>query len=153
MKINTQRLAVSIAALVGIVSCFLPWMRVAGIASVSAFSAGIWGWLTFLLFVAPIVISLMKDREQNLEHPMSLVVMITGGLPALIGLWNLISLLTAGGSDAEVAAFFGALVSPGFGLYLTIIAGIAIPVLVFLMKDKGTTSIGAKTESQPNNEA
>ena len=58
---HKQRLAIVIAAALGIVATFLPWVNIAFLGSVTGTNGD--GWFTLILFIAALVIGLLKDKS------------------------------------------------------------------------------------------
>jgi hypothetical protein len=126
LPLTKQRLAIIIASAVGIISVFLPW-RVANIwgvgVSQSGINMGADGIIALLLFAAPIVFALLGDKKARLTQLYEILSGVAGGLGAL---WGIIVIVVI---NTEI---FG-LSRAGFGVFLLIIAGLAVAAAAFLM--------------------
>ncbi len=119
---SKQRKFILIAALIGVISIFLPWVSVGfggfGI-TVNGFHS--WGILCFLAFVGAGIIAYMGDQTSNLPKTMWFAALVCGGL-SLLGV--LIFLSEAGGAS-------------GFGLYIGLLAAIAVAGSAWMFKNPG----------------
>ncbi len=113
---SKQRKFILIAAGIGVIAMFLPWIRISlfGITAGSAngLNSG-WGWLIFISFVAAGVVTLMGDQTKTLDKTMWMIALIAGALSALL----------------MVIFFLRALDAISFisiGFYLALIASLAI---------------------------
>jgi hypothetical protein len=101
------------------------------------------GWITLVLFAIAILISLSKDKTKAIEGGLLYAAILPGGLAGAIGLWKIIDFNSkmeeVMGSNAMAEAM-GSTVSIGIGLYLVVLAGIALPIVGFLIKDKKEVS-------------
>ncbi len=89
---SKQRKMVLIAAAVGIISMFLPWVSVFGY-SVSGMHG--WGILVFLCLLAAGALAFMGDQTTNLDRTSWMAVLIAGGVASLIMVINFIQGLDA----------------------------------------------------------
>ena len=129
--IHKQRLALIIAAAVGIISVFLPWATVnagfLGRISVNAFEG--WdGWAIILMLAGALSIAFVGDRNESIDFsvPRSKWGLVaTGALCAIIALINLIDVVST-------PSIMGVSASPGIGVFLAIIAGAGVAVIPFL---------------------
>ncbi|MBM4402880.1 MAG: hypothetical protein FJ042_00590 [Candidatus Cloacimonetes bacterium] len=117
---HKQRLFIMIAAVVGAVAALLPWASAFGF-TVSGISGD--GILTLILFIICIALLLIKDKSRTLSVPFNFIVAGAGGASGLVGLFDIYRM-----SELSLEIV-------GIGLWLTLIAGIAVPVLVFVIKD------------------
>lgn len=133
---HKQRLAILIAAGLGALATFMPWVKVPIIGTINGTSGD--GWATLILFAIPLVLSLLKDRSKELSGGQLIVAVIPGIFAAMIGIWKIVDFNAAlSGLDGNpFAEMLGAGVSIGFGLYLVILAGLALPVITFLFAEK-----------------
>lgn len=144
---NKQRLGIIIAATIGMLGTFMPWANVPFLGSVSGTAGD--GWITFFLFTIPLVISLIGNKSRPLTGRILYGAIIPGFLCSLLGIYEIINLnsMMAEGGDNAFSQGLAASVSIGFGVYVIILAGIAITVIAFLIKDQ--TEYQA-TETQDN---
>lgn len=133
---HKQRLSILIASGLGVLATFMPWVKVPLIGSMSGTKGD--GWITLILFTVPLVLSLLGDKTKELSGKQLLGAAIPGVIAAMIGIWKIID-FNAALSDIEDNPFTEALkatVSIEFGLYLVILAGLALPVCGFLVTEK-----------------
>ena len=121
---NKQRKFVLIAAAAGLISMFLPWIRISVFGLTQSVN-GLHGTgiLVFLCFAACGIIAYSGDKNRNLEKTMWMITLICGALATLIVAWNIIN---ASGS------IYSAYLS--FGIYLAALAAIGILVSAFLFR-------------------
>lgn len=127
---HKQRLGVIVAAALGIVSAFLPWAKVSlfGMSISAKGTDGGDGFLTIALFaVAGIFAFLGTDRTKAIDAGKVKTVAIMG---AVITVFMLLELLV----------FIGFSYS-GIGVYLSLIAGLAVLAVPFVIKDSGEISM------------
>lgn len=131
---HKQRLAVIIAAGIGVISTFLPWVSVSmgflGNYTVSGVS--MWpGVLTLLMCAgAGVMAFLGDDRNGPIEANFVKFIAGAGGVSFLIILLNVINALGTGGL--------------GFGIWLALLATLAIVAVPFVIKDSGEISMPTK---------
>jgi hypothetical protein len=136
---NKQRLAILIASGLGALATFMPWVKAPIVGTISGTQGD--GWITLVLFAVSIVLSLMNDKTKKIEGSKLYGAIIPAVIAALVGIWKIIDFNSKMGDvgDNPFAQALGASVSIEFGLYLVVLAGIATPVLAFLIKDKDQT--------------
>jgi len=124
---NKQRKLIAIAALVGIISIFLPWFS-AGAFGFSVHVNGFHGWgiLVFLCFAASIVIALAGTQSASLDKSMWLIAIICG---ALAFLSIVITMSSSTGGFGFISAGFG------FGIWIALIAAIGILAFAWMFKN------------------
>jgi peptidoglycan/LPS O-acetylase OafA/YrhL len=120
---NKQRKFVLIAAAVGIISMFLPWISFFGFSINGMHGSGI---LVFLCFVVSGIIALVGDQTKNLEKTMWGITLIAGALALLIILYFLI--------DSGNENPFGSVTGFSFGFYLSGIAAIGVLLSAYLFR-------------------
>jgi len=121
-NMSKQRLAIMIAGAVGIIAIFLPWASVAGFSG-NGMDGGD-GWITLAGFAAAIGLCFVGDQSEVVDAKFKWGIVAAGAACAVVGLINLISVLSE-------PAVFGVSLSPGIGLFLTLIAGVAVAALGF----------------------
>jgi peptidoglycan/LPS O-acetylase OafA/YrhL len=124
---NKQRKFVLIAAAVGIISMFLPWISV----SVLGFSQTVNGMhdkgiLVFLCFAAAGIIAFLGDQTKNLDKTMWGITLIVGAIALLMVLWFYFD-ATGNGSP-----FGGSFI--GFGLYISGLASLGILIAAYMFR-------------------
>ena len=105
-----------IAAAVGIISLFLPWVSILGY-SVSGMHS--WGVLVFLCFIVAGAIAFMGDQTTNLNQTNWMIALIASGLAALIMVINFLT-------NLDAMRFLG------IGFYGSLIASVALVAMTFM---------------------
>lgn len=121
---NKQRKFVLIAAVVGLISMFLPWVSVSAFGfsqSVNGMHGS--GILVFLCFAACAALALMGDQTKNLDKTFWMITLIAGALAVIIVGWNLVDAMGSPYSSGVT-----------FGFYLAIAASIGVVAAAFLFK-------------------
>lgn len=133
---NKQKLSILIASGLGALATFMPWVKAPIVGTISGTKGD--GWMTLALFAVSIVLSLLGDKTKKIEGGKLYGTIIPPIIAALIGIWKIIDFNSKMGDvgDNPFAQALGASVSIEFGLYLVVLAGIAVPALAFLIKDK-----------------
>lgn len=133
---NKQRLSILIVAGLGVLATFMPWVKAPIIGSISGTKGD--GWVTFFLFAVPLVLSLIKDRSKAIKGLQLYGAVVPGVLAAIIGIWKVIDFNAAMSEmdDNPFAELLAAGVSVEYGLYLVILAGLALPICGFLISEK-----------------
>lgn len=139
---SKQRKLILIAAAVGVISMFLPWVSVLGFSVNGMHGSGI---LVFLCFVAAGVLAYMGDQTTNLPQTAWMMALIAGGIAALI---MVINFFDASGSGLLSVGFYGAL-----------LASIGVIVAAFLFRsasdslqggfDRLKSSLGSRMNEGP----
>jgi len=123
---SKQRKFILIAAGIGVIAMFLPWIQI----SILGFNAGSvngmhgWGIVVFLCFLAAGGITLMGDQTKNLDKTMWMAALIAGGLATLI---MVIFFLRA----LDAISFFSV------GFYLAIIASLGVLYAAYAFRAAG----------------
>ena len=129
---SKQRKFVLIAAAVGVISMFLPWVSISVLGFSSSYNgmhgSGI---LVFLCFLAAGGITLMGDQTKNLDKTFWMITLAAGALAAIIVIWNII--------DA-MGSLYGNVLS--FGIYLAGIASIGVVAFAFMYRSPSDTLKG-----------
>ncbi|MGC4101284.1 hypothetical protein [Ferruginibacter sp.] len=135
---NKQRKFVLIAAVVGVISMFLPWVSIS-IFGMSSSVNGMHGSgiLVFFCFVGAGVVSYLGDQTKNLDKTFWFVALACGALASLIMVWNFIDASGAGMSFLSV------------GFYLAVAASIAVLASAYLFRSP-TDSIKSGFDSLKN---
>lgn len=134
---NKQRLIILIIAIIGMLAVFMPWMNMPMIGGVNG--ARGYGWFVLLVYAIPAALSLLNDRSQPLKGISLYGAIIPGLACSAIALWKIMefnSSMSLAGEDNLLAEALSSGISIGFGLYLVILAGIAIATSAFLFKEK-----------------
>lgn len=135
---NKQRLAVLIAAAVGMLASFMPWVKAPLVGSVNGIN-GADGWINLVLFAIPLALCLLKDKTQPLKGAFLYGAIAPAIIACIFGVWKIIDFERAVSSMSDpsnpFAQALSASVSIEFGLYLVVLAGIALPILAFVVKE------------------
>jgi hypothetical protein len=141
---NKQRLAILIAAGLGALATFLPWVKAPIVGTINGTEGD--GWITLVLFSVPLVISLLNDRTKAVKGGILYGAIIPSIIAGIIGIWKIIDINNINKmsmseiGDNPFAKALGITVSIEFGLYLVVLAGIGLPIAAFLIKDKESVS-------------
>ena len=122
---SKQRKFILIASAVGVISMFLPWVKI----SLFGFSSSVNGMrdagiFIFLCFVACGVISFLGNQTTNLDRTMWMVTLIVGGLAALIMVINFLR-------ASDGMNFLS------YGFYLALLSSIGLVVAAYLFRTPG----------------
>ncbi len=83
---SKQRLGILILAVIGMLSTFMPWVKVPIVGIVKGTEDE--GWLTFILFAIPLVLSLLNDKSKPLKEKLLIGSIVPSIIAALIGIWK-----------------------------------------------------------------
>lgn len=132
---NKQRQVILIIAIIGMLATFMPWVNIPIIGAING-ARGI-GWLTLILYAIPAVVTLLNDRTKQLEGASFYLALVPGIICSIIAIYKIIEFNSAmGDSGTPYADDIGSGITIGFGLYLVILAGIAIPASAYLLKEQ-----------------
>lgn len=125
--LNKQRKLILISAAIGIISIFLPWFS-AGAFGFSVHINGFHGWgiLSFLCFIASIVIVLLGVQTETLDKSMWLAAIICGTV-ALLSV--IITMLSSSSGFGFISAEFG------FGIWIALAGAIGVPLFAWMFKN------------------
>ncbi len=118
-NLHKQKLYALIAAVVGVIACFLPWWSF-GLAGFGVSVSGMHdlGILAFLGFVAAGILSFLGDKTKPFDGQFK---MLAAGAFALAALITLIQFLRVSTGSS-------------FGIWISLIAGVAGAVIVYVLK-------------------
>jgi len=138
---NKQRLSILIASGLGAIATFMPWVKAPIIGTISGTKGD--GWITFVLFSIAIFYALKDDKSKRIEGKSFYGVIIPPIIASLIGIWKIFDFNSkmANLGNNDFANALGASASIEFGLYLVVMAGIAVPILSFIIKDSSNREI------------
>lgn len=120
--LSKQRKFVLIAAAVGIIGIFCPWVSLFGF-SVNGFR-GV-GILIFICLLAALVIALMGDQTKSLDKTNWMIALLAAALAAIIMVINFFNAL---GGELEFMSF---------GFYLTLLGTLATLAATFMFRAPG----------------
>jgi hypothetical protein len=133
---HKQRLTILIIAAIGAAATFLPWVSMPFVGSINGTKGD--GWITFGLYIVPLILSLLKDRNAALNGTLLIVAIIPALIASGFGIYKItdFNISMSGLNDNPFASRLGAAVSIEIGLYLVAISGILLTILSFLFKNK-----------------
>ena len=144
---NKQRKFVLIAAAVGVISMFLPWVSISMFgASESVNGMHDKGILVFICFAASGIIAYMGDQTKNLDKTMWTVTLLAGAIALLFIIWFY--------SEATGSIMGSSLI--GFGVYIAGIASLGILAAAYMFRSPtdnikdGFNSVKKDIESKMN---
>jgi hypothetical protein len=132
--LHRQRFAIVVLAGIGMLATFMPWLHAPIVGTISGASGD--GWITLALFIPAIVLSLRGKKLKPLIGMARWAATIPAGISVLIGLGDIVNLKSSMADASKDNPFAGAIaasVQIGFGLYLLIMAGIAVVVAAWLL--------------------
>ena len=125
---NKQRKFILIAAAVGILGMFLPWIKVYFFSYNGMHGSG---FLAFLAFAGAGVVAFLGDQTKALEKTFWFVALACGALATLIVLWNLIDALGNGGASVL-----------SIGIYIAAIGAVGVLLAAYLFRSPGDSIKG-----------
>lgn len=140
---HKQRIAVLVAAGAGALATFMPWINAPIVGSIPG-SAGD-GWFTFVFFVIVGICAAVGARAEAMTKGVALSVVGAGALTVFFGAWKIVDFrarMADVGSDNIIARAISESVSIGFGLYLVVLAGIAVVALAFALRAASPAAAG-----------
>lgn len=133
---HKQRIAMLVAAGVGALACFLPWLNAPFIGSVVG-TQGSDGWIVLGLYaLSAVLVAALPKRTEPLAVAPGLGPATPGLAASAVGVWKIVDLQLSLSKDAP-NAFAKALadaVSVGIGLYLVVLAGFVSLGLSFAVR-------------------
>ena len=128
-KMNKQRFATLIAAILGALSTFLPWVHISNIRTIYGFDNV--GLYTFFLFLVPIVLLLIDDKTKPIRKSILLISIIPTIIAGIIGGQKFLQFnsLTSSMSNNVFTQSLGNSMTIGIGLYIVVVAGFILPLL------------------------
>jgi hypothetical protein len=130
-----------IAAIIGGIGTFLPWAQVPFLGTVNGTEGD--GWITLGLFAVPLILALTGESQVSLKRTKLIFASVASFIAAIIGFIDLNDITSITGGNDMISQMMGDMVSVGSGLYVIIIAGIALPILAFALK-------GSDIPTEPN---
>ena len=131
LLMHKQRRFVLILAAIGLIAVFLPWVTVGGIFGDSLNANGFngVGIVVFLALLAVAIIALMGDQKKAEERNMWMITLLAG----------FIALLFAVIKYSQISGSAFGIVSPGYGLWISLAASLAVLISAWLFKNPGDT--------------
>ncbi len=121
---NKQRKFILIAAVVGLIAMFLPWIKISFFgmsSSVNGMHGS--GILVFLCFAGAGVVAFLGDQTKNLDKTFWFIALACGALASLLMVWNLIDVMGSGMSFIS------------FGFYLAVLAAVAVLLATYIYRN------------------
>ncbi len=134
---HKQRLAICVAAAVGMLSTFMPWVSVPLVGSFYGTQSG--GWLTFFLFIPALVVGLRGNKLKPIRGRQRLIAAIPAGLAGIIGISNIASLKNQSASSDLFAALSASMVRLEIGIFLLVVAAFTVCLVAWLMDNRSAT--------------
>jgi hypothetical protein len=129
---HKQRVSIIIATVIGMVATFLPWvtaMNAMGNISVDGTheAVGRVGWFTLLLFGITVTMVLIGDKRRAISRGKAFYsTLVPSTIAALVGGVHIMQML----DELAIGEQFG------IGIYLVVLAGIAVLVVAITLRDK-----------------
>lgn len=137
---NKQRISILIVAAVGMAAAFMPWITVPIMGGVSGFQSTP-GKISFVLFLVPMVLCFLGDRNKDLNRKLHITTMIFGVL-AIVSTAIQFLVITNNETENPLEQLFSEVFQIGIGLYLTAFAAVMLPVLTLVMKNSKAQQAG-----------
>lgn len=138
---NTQRFAVIIVAIVGMIATFLPWYTISGIENLTGVNSS--GWFTFIMFALTIFIVLRKDTRKDMSMGTVWGASAFSVLATFIVLWRVLDIALANEGDlmldGNMAQLTGQNIKIAYGAWIVMLAGLAVPLAALLFRNKKFT--------------
>jgi hypothetical protein len=132
---HTQRIIILAFSLIGIVSSFLPWFTTASLlGEIPVNGTDVDGWITLILFLVCIILSLFSNIKNPLIGHFFLVVLISSILAGIIAGANIYKYSNYQDNIFGVLIKEFVEVEIGIGIYLIISSSILIPLTLFFHK-------------------
>jgi len=124
---NKQRKWMLIAAAVGVISMFLPWVKIS-LFGIGGSQNGMHGngVMVFICFLVAGIIALMGNQSKALDRTMWMGALAAAGLAAILMIVNFFRIT----GNAYMSEFIG------IGFYLAVIASISLLVVTYIFRDK-----------------
>jgi hypothetical protein len=129
---HTQRVAIVIASVIGVVATFLPWvtamneMRKISIDGTHQ-AVGYVGWFTLLCFGITLTMGLIGEKQQAISRGTAFYgAIVPSAIAAFVGGVHLMRML----DDLAIGEHLG------IGMYLVVLAGIAVLVVAITLREK-----------------
>ena len=116
---NDQRLGIAILSGLGMLTAFMPWVKLPVVGYILGTEHS--GWITFVILSIPFILSFVGKRIQPLKGGKLYIALGAAIIAAGIGIWEIIDL------DS------GILSTVEYGLYLLVLAATVIPVAAFIL--------------------
>lgn len=136
LKIDAQRVAIGIASGVGILACFLPWASLPIVGSISGVKGD--GWIYAGMLLVPILIAFLGDKTKALDKKSKVASGLIGAFVAVMGFYMIsnfnekIESTSKAIGDNPFSQLATSSAHIDFGLYLLVIASVALMICAFI---------------------
>ena len=132
---NKQRIAILIAASIGVFACILPWSSVPLLATMNGIQTKI-GKITIVLFAIPLILSMIGNRTKDLNKTLFYFTLIPGLLAGLFcGIQYYVLTTTELDNPNPLDKIIAQALTIEYGLYMAVFSGIMLPILTIVMRD------------------
>ncbi len=138
---NKQRLGILIAAVAGMLATFLPWINMSFMGSVAGSEGD--GWISFGFFAVVLILVLTGDKKTRLAGKKFIASLVMAVLAGALGIWKIVDF------KSSMSEAMGGSFSIGIGLYLMVLAAIAVLVIGFIIKPTTPASPPATPPTTP----
>ncbi|MES2773610.1 MAG: hypothetical protein V4722_05475 [Bacteroidota bacterium] len=118
---NKQRKFILIAAAVGLISMFLPWISIGMFGSVNGLHGA--GFLALFAFAGAGAVAFLGDQTKSLDKTMWFVALACGAIATLIIVINFIRII--------------GYITPGFGAWLAVAGAVGVLGSAWMFKSPG----------------
>lgn len=133
---SKQRLAILITSALGILSIFMPWITIPILGSMDGTKVK-FGWMVLALFIVVLISSLLGNRNKSMRGGIFLLAVVPGILAAMAAILQLVIIILGKFVDTgdPLQKAMAPVINGGFGIYLAILAALAIPIFAFIFRD------------------
>lgn len=136
---NKQRFSIFVLAVLGMISTLLPWYSVDDAMRVNGISFFI-GWLIFIMFGVVMLLALRKSLHEDIHSNVQWAISVLSIMAGVIALWRALEMLISKDRfytlSEDLIGIPAMLVNLNYGIWLTIVAGFAIPLAAILFKTR-----------------
>lgn len=127
--LHLQRKFTIICSLAGIISVFLPWVKVSG-GSIEVSLNGFrgYGMMTFIAYGLSLLFSLSGNQQEALDKKTRLITLVCGSIALLLT-------VNAFGSTNDDSAFSFVKTEYGVGIWLSLVASAGLNLAAWKLKD------------------
>lgn len=133
---HKQKVMILLAAGVGMLCTFLPWVTIPIFGSINGTQGD--GWITLALFGIAALVAIFSNKGRALSKSGQIGVVVPALLASAIGVWKIIDFkqkMGDVGKEDAISKLMSDSVSIGFGLYLMVLAGLVMLVVAFRFKE------------------
>lgn len=148
---NKQRVAILLLAILGVSATFMPWTTVPILGSMPGTETKI-AWFCLAFFMVPVICALIGDKSTSIRRFLLVVTIITSIIASGLGGIQYYALKNPPEPEEGdiFAGIFNETFTIGYGVYVVILTGIAIPIFGLLLGDpripkSSTITVNEKT--------